>query len=445
VPRTEGTVTGRNEADDAINEAGAYLQAEIEVSPAVRLVLAGRGDYHNRLDAPVFSPRAALVFKPARNHTTRLTYNRAFSTPTTNNLFLDIPGGSLPTPVPTTVRLIGVPETGFSFRRDCDGGLCMRSPYTPAALGGGEAYLPLDVTLLWPTVVQIAADSGIDLSPIPPPSSADVRTILARLDLATESFDPVADVADIPPLKPTIENVIEFGYRGVLGERVAFGIDLYRAWKNDFVGAERTETPSAFFHSGDLQDYLVGVGATPTEAALLAAFIGSIPAGTVTPQEARDPWDILVTYRNVGKVGYWGSDLEASAMLTPVLAVRATYSWVSANEFPFESTAGVTDTIPLNAPANRAAFSWLFRCGDLGLNAEVRGRWVDSYPVRSGRYAGTVPAYTVIDALVGYRLPFAPELRVSVSALNVFNNEHIEFVGAPPIGVLVTGGVRAEF
>jgi iron complex outermembrane receptor protein len=445
VPRTEGSVTGRNEDDDVIDEAGAYVQAEVDVSPALRLVLAGRGDYHNRLSDPVFSPRAALVFKPSRDHTTRLTYNRAFSTPTTNNLFLDIVGGSLPTPVPTTVRLVGVPTSGFSFRRDCDGGLCMRSPYTPAGLGGGEAYLPLDVTLLWPTVVQLAAAQGVDLSPVPPPSSAEVRTVLAKLDIGTGTFTPVNDVADIPTLTPTIENVVEFGYRGVVAERFSFGIDVYHAWKNDFVGAERVETPSAFFHEDDLRDYLIAVGAQADTAAALATLIGSIPAATVTPQEARDPWDILVTYRNVGRVSYWGSDIEASAMLTPVFALRANYSWVSANEFPFESTAGVTDTIPLNAPAQRAAFSALFRCNELGLNVEARARWVDEYPVRSGVYVGTVPAYAVVDALVGYRLPFAPQLRVSVSALNLLDNAHIEFVGAPPIGRLVTGSIRAEF
>ncbi len=445
VPRTEGTVTGRNEDDDVINEAGAYVQAEVDVSPALRLVLAARGDYHNRLSNPVFSPRAALVFKPTRDHTARLTYNRAFSTPTTNNLFLDIVGGTLPTPVPTTVRLVGVPTSGFSFRRNCDGGLCMRSPYTPAALGGGEAYLPLDVTLLWPTVVQLAAAQGVDLSPVPPPTSAEVRTVLAKLNIGTGTFAPVSDVADIPTLEPTIENVIEIGYRGVLAQRFSFGIDVYHAWKNNFVGAERVETPSAFFHEGDLRDYLVGIGAPADTAAALASLIGAIPAATVTPQEALDPWDILVTYRNLGRVSYWGSDVEVSAMLTPVFALRANYSWVSANEFPFESTAGVTDTIPLNAPAHRAAFSALFRCNELGLNVEARARWVDEYPVRSGVYVGTVPDYAVVDALVGYRLSFAPQLRVTLSALNLLDNQHIEFVGAPPIGRLVTGSIRAEF
>ncbi len=444
-PRTDGTVNGRNEDDDNIDEAGAYVQAEAELSRAVRLVVAFRGDYHSRLDDPILSPRAALVLQPARDQSVRLTYNRAFSTPTTNQLFLDIVGGTLPTPIPTVIRLVGVPKTGFTFRRDCDGDLCMRSPYTPADLGGGEAYLPLDVTLLWPAVVQIAASQGIDLSPIPPPTASDVGTVLGQLNLGTGGFDPVTGASDLPPLKPPIHNSIELGYRGVLWGRLSVGFDVYRGWRTDFVGAERVETPSAFFNEDDLRSYFVAVGVPAAPADTLAGLIAAIPAATVTPQEARDPWDILITYRNFGNVGYWGSDIELGAVVTPWLALRGTYSWVSKNQFEAVDAAGRPDTVPLNASANRAAFSVVARDERLGLNAEVRGRWVDAFPVSSGVYVGTVDAYTVIDALAGYRLPFARQVTVTVSALNLFDNDHIEFVGAPPIGLLVMGSIRAEF
>ncbi len=445
VPRTQGTVTGRNEEDDAINEAGAYVQAETDLSRAARLVVALRGDYHSRIEKPILSPRAALVQQPARNQSLRLTYNRAFSTPTTNQLFLDIVGYTLPTPIPTDVRLVGVPKTGFTFRRDCDGGLCMRSPYTPPELGGGEAYLPLDVTLLWPAVVDIAASLGADLSPIPPPTAANVGTVLGTLNLGTGGFDPVSGASDLPPLKPPIHNSIELGYRGVLWDRLSVGIDVYRGWRTDFVGAEEVETPSAFFNEDDLRAYLIEVGVPADTAAYLAERIAGVPAATVTPQEARDPWDILITYRNFGNVGFWGSDIELGAVVTPWLALRGTYSWVSKNQFEAVDAAGRPDTVPLNASASRAAFSIVARHDGIGLNAELRGRWVDAFPVSSGVYVGNVDSYTVIDALAGYRLPFARRVTVTVSALNLFDNDHIEFVGAPPIGLLVMGSVRAEF
>ena len=89
-PDTEGSINGRNEDDDGIDEVGAYLQSETGLTSKLKFVAAARIDDHNRIEDPVFSPRAALVFEPIENHNFRATYNRAFSTPTANTLFLDI-------------------------------------------------------------------------------------------------------------------------------------------------------------------------------------------------------------------------------------------------------------------------------------------------------------------------------------------------------------------
>jgi iron complex outermembrane receptor protein len=447
VPRTDGTITGRNEEDDAINEVGAYLHSEVELFPNLRLVTAARVDYHNRLENPVVSPRVALVAQPGRDQTVRFTYNRAFSTPSTNNLFLDLFGDAISSPllpIDIPIRLVGVPSTGFNYRRDCGGGLCMRSPYTPTDLGDENTYLPLDVTLLWPVLVDTLLGRGIDISEIQAPNAAQVGTVLMMLDMGSGRFVPVSGVADIPPIGPTIDDVLELGYKAVLWDRVSLGVDVYRVWKNDFIAAERVETPNVFFDQAMLTDYFEGFMPADT-AADLAEIIAMVPAGTVTPQEARDPWDVLVTYRNFGKVGYWGADLELGAMLSRSLSVQGSYSWASRDLFPVVNAVGEPDTLPLNAPANKGTFSALYRDDVLGVNAEVRGRWVGAYPLSSGVYVGNVEAYSVVDATVGYRLPFAPAVTVTVNALNVLDNRHREFIGAPEIGRLVTGMVRAEF
>ena len=80
--------------DDNIAEVGAYILSKTAlIADRLDLVLAGRLDTHSRLDENVFSPRAALVFELSEGHHVRATYNRAFSTPTTLNHFLDISGG----------------------------------------------------------------------------------------------------------------------------------------------------------------------------------------------------------------------------------------------------------------------------------------------------------------------------------------------------------------
>ncbi|KPK89189.1 hypothetical protein AMJ80_10120, partial [bacterium SM23_31] len=94
-PETKGTINGRNEDNDDINEYGVYFQSETNLNEQFKLVAAGRYDNHNWLDDPVFSPRAGLVFKLKPEHNFRITFNSAFSTPSSYNLFLDM---IVPTP-----------------------------------------------------------------------------------------------------------------------------------------------------------------------------------------------------------------------------------------------------------------------------------------------------------------------------------------------------------
>lgn len=74
---------------DSRTEGGVYLQDEIFLSSHWRWVVGARVDAFSVLDAPVFSPRTTLMFKPAPAHTVRLSYNRAYRAPSLVNNFLD--------------------------------------------------------------------------------------------------------------------------------------------------------------------------------------------------------------------------------------------------------------------------------------------------------------------------------------------------------------------
>ena len=120
------------------------MQSETDLTNQLRLVLALRVDDHNHLPDPVVSPRAAVVFKATPTNNFRVTYNRAFSTPTTNNLFLDLTStvdafglGAAFEPIlgfapSTDVRAFGVPSnTGLNFSRSTNGLPQYRSPFAP--------------------------------------------------------------------------------------------------------------------------------------------------------------------------------------------------------------------------------------------------------------------------------------------------------------------------
>jgi outer membrane receptor for ferrienterochelin and colicins len=63
-----------------LGQKGVYGQMETPVSEMIRVVLAGRYDKHDRYDAQ-FSPKAALLFTPIPDQTFRVTYNKAFKSP----------------------------------------------------------------------------------------------------------------------------------------------------------------------------------------------------------------------------------------------------------------------------------------------------------------------------------------------------------------------------
>jgi outer membrane receptor protein involved in Fe transport len=73
-------------------EGGAYVQDEMFLTNVFRLVAGGRIDKLNFLDNPVFSPRVTFMVKPkaTADQTFRLSYNRAYRSPSVVNEFLDV-------------------------------------------------------------------------------------------------------------------------------------------------------------------------------------------------------------------------------------------------------------------------------------------------------------------------------------------------------------------
>ena len=70
-------------------ELGAYLQDEI-LFDRVRFTVGGRVDKFGNLSDPVFSPRLSATLKPLSDHAVRVSFNKAFRSPSVINNFLDI-------------------------------------------------------------------------------------------------------------------------------------------------------------------------------------------------------------------------------------------------------------------------------------------------------------------------------------------------------------------
>jgi iron complex outermembrane receptor protein len=75
---------------DNRTEFGVYGQDEIFLSDHLRWTVGARVDRFDYLDNFVLSPRTALLIKPQPNQTVRLSYNRAYRSPSVINNFLDV-------------------------------------------------------------------------------------------------------------------------------------------------------------------------------------------------------------------------------------------------------------------------------------------------------------------------------------------------------------------
>ena len=445
-PRTGGTIDGRFENDDTVNEIGGYLQSETHLTPRLDAILSARVDRNDRLPSAVFSPRAAIVFRPADEHVVRLTFNRAFETPTPQDLFSDFPvlvgaGG-----LPFNVRSVGVPTSGFAFPRSCGGasGLCMRSPYT-----GAQATL-IDATAAWAGVVQLAkAAAWGDLSGIPAPTGTQVASVLRVADIggASPSFstiDPSA-VTDVPALRPTVTNTLEAGYKGQLGDRFRVALDVYYEWRKDFIGPPQVITPSVFLDATSLATYLTSY-LSPSDATRLATLIAGVsgsaanpglPLGTVAPTgPLGGSADVLVTYRNFGALHRLGSDVGAQWNMFDGVSLTGAYSWTNKLLWTRSELGGISD-LALNAPGRRFSLALQRRDAVRGYSAYARLRYAGAFPMNSGAYVGPVAAYTVADVGAAYRVAHRSDLLLTLSADNIFDVVHREFVGAPEIGRLV--------
>jgi outer membrane receptor for ferrienterochelin and colicins len=455
-PVTGNTINGRNEDRDRVTETGVYVHSETPLSQAVEMTLAARADWHSAFEKPVYSPRIAFVWKPSALHSLRATFNRAFTTPANYQFFADEFLQPLNPGLPYELRLVGVPEEGFRFERDCSGGtggLCMRTPFAPGAFVGADA------APLWRAAVEAIAPSlPPDAAPLLPllrslnPTSDQVSTQLAVLNLAAGAFAPIGPgaVTDFAPLRPTRSTVYEAGYKGLVAGRVSVSADVWTQRRRDFVFLAPV-TPNVFFDAPSLTAYLTaaftqaGVPNAPQVAAQMAAGFAQLPLGTVQPdQELVGPNDIALSYRNAGKVDVWGMDLGAGADLSSWLSVAVAYAHLNKNLFPADEIDGVNE-VPLNAPRHKASVSFTAYSPLRGLTSNVRVRWVNGFPVHAGVFRRDVPTYTILDAGVSWQVAALQGITWSITASNLLDHRHYEFAGTPKLGRLVLTRMQYEF
>lgn len=481
---TDGTINGRNESNDDINELGFYAQGDYRLSDQFKFVGALRLDDNSRLEDMVFSPRAALVYQPDHNNNFRMTYNRAYSTPDNNNLFLDLLQLENPYGTGIDFRVQGVPETGFNWSMGAEGydyytAFTGDNPMAynsdagsnvgwgvgrTAVMNGLQEILEANPNL---TPAEVAGMMGA-VGSVVPTTVAGVDNAMLTFDIDTRGFSAsdASDIADISRMKPTITQTFELGYKGIINEKWQFSVDAYYTKKNDFIGALTIETPNVFLDPTTLAASLgpdIGAAyaaADPVTQGMLDALNSDtsistaeyltmmftsgavqVPYGTISPGEAYDPAAVLITYRNFGDISLYGADLSFAYHLNQNWNLGGSYSYVSKNFFA-KSATQVHD-INLNAPRNKFGAFLQYTLPKYGLNAMSRLRFVEAFDMDSPFLGTTVESFTVVDFNVA--VDIYQNTSFSLTVQNIFDNKHIEFIGAPEIGRLAIGRITQSF
>jgi hypothetical protein len=149
-------------------------------------------------------------------------------------------------------------------------------------------------------------------------------------------------------------------------------------------------------------------------------------------------------------------------LLTDAITLAGTYG--HASKVVFEDVRDPSGfPLTLNAPGNKGSLAVRYASQVRRWGGEVRGRYMDGFPVHSGVYSSyqtfqspnaggqpytyaPVPVNILMDVGASYRFTTGGRnALVSLNISNVLNNEKPTFAGVPAIGRMAIGRVQYSF
>lgn len=505
-PQTDGTINGRFENMDNINQYGAYIQGDLDFAKKLKLVTAFRLDYHDKMKELMFSPRAALVYKVNQNNTLRMTYNRAFSSPSTLNLYLDLSNGLIPNGI--NVRGLGNAK-GLDYHYDANGNAQMRSPYFSGWYDINDKtnnYVAFDnmtsiianglgaKTGLPGTVIQSFLDAIFDGISTDTGSIQDVNH--KAIDYITKE-EWTGGYSKVEKIKSTITQTYELGYKGFIGNKLSITADIYHTRIKNFVSPLTISSSSVIFDAKELTSALgaqnasgllynnlqkpssIFPGLTIDQSLLLfndpvtlaplldGAYTGgtpngtnwddlvnlilgankAIPIGSVTPDDSLVGNDVILVYRNLGKVDVTGIDIGANYEIIDGFSVSFAGSFVNKDRIALKGASN--GYVALNAPRFKTSVGIDHEIKKIGFGYGLNWRWTDAFPANSAIYVGTVNAANMLDLRFSYR-PHTEDkwlkgILLSFNINNLLGYRFQGFPGTPAMGRMFIGKLSYSF
>ena len=231
---SENTLFGINDGSNDYINYGVYGQGTSRFSDKLDLTYALRYDKLNFIDKGKIAPRIALVFKPNAKNSFRVTYNEAVFGPSALETYVDFP---------VQIQAPGILDvwlSGQTLAQNFD-------PNAPIEVvgSGGQVYLPANTTD-WPLAVPYGAVAGqvlpalyqgVAANPGYAPLLPLVQNFFSTYQPSGTSgtiqgynaFNgtPMPQAVGTPSALLGTTTSWEVGYKGLLGDKFAIGLDVY--------------------------------------------------------------------------------------------------------------------------------------------------------------------------------------------------------------------------
>ena len=286
----------------------------------------------------------------------------------------------------------------------------------------------------------------------------------AMLDLNGNPFGPLTDGNKAKLGK---ETHYEFGYKGMLSDKTTFSFNVYNSIKENFVaieqlsplvalpnlGADLGNAVNSYFTAAFTPVYGPVYG--PYYATLLSnsyaavgnglAAMGAV--GTVQTDQAPDNGEtnVMLGYRNYGKVNYWGFEGGLKWRATDNLTLYGNYSTVSQTVFEKDDLGSETEvgSWHLNHSKHRVKAGFAYDNGrkwNMGVGYKYDGGFEASM---GAFYSGTVESRNIVDANLGYDIN--TKTKLSMNIVNLMDEAYSFLPNLPTLGRQVMFALKRDF
>ncbi len=393
---SEGTIFADGPGNDiTIQEVGAYAQgAKRLLDDKLKLTGSVRYDKNQNFNHQI-NPRISAVYTVAQKHNLRASYQTGFRNPTTQGQHIDLNVVS--------ARLLG--------------GL----PYY------AEKY---NVFLPGRTYTLASVNSYIEKLTQNLSSAAYIAGIGGRANAGLAIGDPntlalLKPISSVEPVRPEQVRNIEFGYKGLLGDKFLIDIAYYQNQISHFI------TQVAVRRAAGVIDQTVST--TP----------GAFLFDPRTEQNVRNAQSLLTpvttpgqentfsVYTNINdrKITSQGIALGVEYSLPKGYKLTGNYNWnklntALGNDFLFDG---------FNTPEHKMNLGVGNRKVTDRVGFNVNYRWQDSFYWGASFARGEVPAFGTFDAQVSYKLKGIKSV-VKVGGSNLLNTRYVMNYGGPTLG-----------